>query len=244
MRIGPLRAAFFTFISFHRSAATMPRPSRVVLPSVPLHIIQRGNNRIPCFLSPNDYLVYLDMLRECAMDCGCAVHAYVLMSNHVHLLLSPDDDNSVSMMMQRLGRRYVRYFNQRHGRTGTLWEGRFRSSLVQEERYLMICHRYIELNPVRARIVAAPADYPWSSHSANAFGRHNALLTPHLVYTALGSTSVARQVAYRHLFNEALTEDTLDQVRHAANGNRALGTASAKASAFKLAGEKLPKTGV
>jgi putative transposase len=110
----------------------MPRPPRVVLPSVPLHVIQRGNNRNPCFASRNDYLVYLDILRECAFDCGCALHAYVLMSNHVHLLLSPDADDSVSTMMQRLGRRYVWYFNRRHARTGTLWEGRFRSSLVDE----------------------------------------------------------------------------------------------------------------
>jgi putative transposase len=213
----------------------MPRPRRVVLPSIPLHIIQRGNNRTPCFVSQNDYLVYLDMLRECAFDCGCALHAYVLMTNHVHLLLSPSEDDSVSTMMQRLGRRYVLYFNRRHGRTGTLWEGRFRSSLVQDERYLMICHRYIELNPVRACMVDAPSDYPWSSYRANALGQQDSLLTPHLLYTRLGSDSMTRQTAYQQQFNEALSDETLAQVRQAGNSNRPLGA---------MPKEKLPKIGV
>jgi putative transposase len=204
----------------------MPRPRRVVLPSVPLHIIQRGNNRVPCFASANDYLVYLDMLRECAFDCGCAVHAYVLMTNHVHLLLSPSDGDSVSMMMKRLSCRYVLYFNRRHDRTGTLWEGRFHSSLVQDERYLMICHRYIELNPIRACMVAAPSEYPWSSYLGNALGRQNDLLTPHSVYTRLGADADTRQAAYRHLFSECLSDDTLDQLRQAGKGNRPLGALS------------------
>jgi putative transposase len=213
----------------------MPRPRRAVLPSVPLHIIQRGNNRIPCFASPDDYRVYLDMLRECAFDCGCALHAYVLMTNHVHLLLSPSDDDGASSMMQRLGRRYVCYFNRRHARTGTLWEGRFRSSLVQDERYLMICHRYIELNPIRAYMAEVPSDYPWSSYRANAFGQPNHLLTPHLLYTRLGNDAAARQAAYQHLFVEALSNDTLDQLRQAGKGNRPLGA---------ISNEKLPKIGV
>jgi putative transposase len=174
------------------------------------------------------------MLRECAFDCGCAVHAYVLMTNHVHLLLSPSDGDSVSMMMKRLSCRYVLYFNRRHDRTGTLWEGRFHSSLVQDERYLMICHRYIELNPVRARIVDAPSDYPWSSHPANAFGREDSLLTPHPLYTRLGSDARTRQTAYQHLFSEALSEASLVQVRQAGKGNRPLGS---------IFNEKLPKTG-
>ena len=204
----------------------MPRPPRVVLPSVPLHIIQRGNNRVPCFAGTSDYLVYLDMLRECAFDCGCGLHAYVLMSNHVHLLLSPDSDDSASTMMQRLGRRYVGYFNRRHGRTGTLWEGRFHSSVVQDQRYLMVCHRYIELNPVRARMVDAPADYPWSSHQSNALGQHSPLLTPHLSYLGLGGEPAARQAAYRGLFSETLSEAMLDLVRQSGNGNRPLGGVS------------------
>jgi putative transposase len=195
------------------------------LPSVPLHIIQRGNNRMPCFGVQNDYLVYLDMLRECASDSGCAVHAYVLMSNHVHLLLSPDDGDSASAMMRRLGQRYVQYFNRRHARTGTLWEGRFRSCVVQDDRYFLLCHRYIELNPVRACMVGAPADYPWSSHRTNAFGHENSLLTPHVAYEGLGSNPAERLAAYRYLFSQVLPEELLGQLRQAINGNRALGVA-------------------
>jgi len=204
----------------------MPRPPRVVLPSVPLHVIQRGNNRIPCFIHENDYLVYLDMLRECAYDVGCALHAYVLMTNHVHLLLSPDSEGSASTMMQRLGQRYVQYFNRRHGRTGTLWEGRFRSSLVQDERYFMICHRYIELNPVRAQMVDRPADYRWSSYQTNAFGHDNPLITPHPLYASLGADAAARRMAYQGLFDEVLSEDLLNEIRYAGNGNRRLGADS------------------
>jgi putative transposase len=201
----------------------MPRPHRVVLPSIPLHVIQRGNNRAACFHLHNDYAVYLDMLYECAFDTGCAVHAYVLMSNHVQLLLSPDSAESASTMMQRLGQRYVQYFNRRHTRTGTLWEGRFRSSSVQDERYFLVCQRYIELNPVRAHMVDAPADYPWSSHRANAYGHANALITPLATYTSLGRAAAVRHAAYRHLFEEALSEKVLDEIRTAGNGNRALG---------------------
>jgi putative transposase len=204
----------------------MPRPRRVVLPFIPLHVIQRGNNRMPCFQVQNDYPIYLDMLRECAFDAGCAVHAYVLMSNHVHLLLSPDTSDSASTLMQRLGQRYVQYFNRRHGRTGTLWEGRFRSSPVEDECYFLVCQRYIELNPVRAHMVQAPADYPWSSHRANAFGHESALITPHPVYASLGKSPALRHAAYRHLFSEALPEELVDEVRKAGNSNRPLGTAT------------------
>jgi putative transposase len=166
------------------------------------------------------------MLRECAFDCACALHAYVLMTNHVHLLLSPSEDGSASMMMQRLGRRYVGYFNRRHARTGTLWEGRFRSSLVQDERYLMMCHRYIELNPIRACMVDAPSDYPWSSHRGNALGQQNDLLTPHSLYMRLGADAMARQAAYRHLFSETLSDEALGRIRQAGKGNRPLGSLS------------------
>jgi putative transposase len=242
--VEPLVALAFKFTAFRCPSFPMPRPHRVVLPSVPLHIIQRGNNRVPCFVAQTDYLAYLDMLGECAFDCGCALHAYVLMTNHVHLLLSPDDCDSASMMMQRLGRRYVRYFNRRYDRTGTLWEGRFRSSLVQDERYLMVCHRYIELNPVRACMVDLPADYPWSSHLTNAFGHRSTFLTPHLAYMGLGDDPMARQGAYRHLFSETLSKEVLDHIRQAGNGNRPLSALSSGASATELASKKLPKIGV
>jgi putative transposase len=201
----------------------MARRPRLVLPAVPLHIIQRGNNRNPCFASETDYLVYLTLLRRYAAAAACQVHAYVLMSNHVHLLLSSGGRDGPSMLMRRLGQHYVQYFNRRHQRTGTLWEGRFRSCLVEEARYLLICQRYIELNPVRARMVNDPGAYPWSSFRANALGEENPLITPHVVYAGLGAHDAERRSAYRYLFQEALSDHLLEQIRHASNSNSPLG---------------------
>lgn len=202
----------------------MARRARLVLPDVPLHIIQRGNNRSPCFFSDADYRVYLDMLRECAEDTGCDLHAYVLMTNHVHLLISPSDTEAPGSLMRRLGQRYVQYVNRRQGRSGTLWEGRFRSSLVDDERYLLVCQRYIELNPVRAGIVSDPESYQWSSYRTNALGAHSKLLTPHAVYAGLARDQGERLAAYRGLFKEALSQQELARIRQASNGNFALGT--------------------
>lgn len=211
----------------------MPRPPRIVLPTVPLHIIQRGNNRIPCFGAESDYLVYLDILRECAYDHGCTLHAYVLMTNHVHLLLSPAQESSPSMLMQRLGQRYVQYFNRRHARTGTLWEGRFRSCLILDERYFLTCQRYIELNPVRANMVDTPERYPWSSYRSNALGEASALVSPHLVYANLHADTAQRCAAYRALCAEVLSDSVLDEIRQASQSNRPLGAAEAKAASSK-----------
>jgi putative transposase len=204
----------------------MSRPTRLVLPAVPLHIIQRGNNRGPCFAGPSDYLVYLTLLRQYAAETACHIHAYVLMTNHVHLLLSAGSRTGPSVLMRRLGQHYVQYFNRRQGRSGTLWEGRFRSCLVDSERYLLVCQRYIELNPVRARMVEMPEAYPWSSYRANALGAADPLVTPHLVYTGLGRHDVDRRAAYRHLFLEDLSEQLLAEIRRAGNGGRPLGSAS------------------
>lgn len=201
----------------------MARRPRLVLPAVPLHIIQRGNNRNPCFASETDYLVYLSLLRQYAAAAACQIHAYVLMTNHVHLLLSSGSGDGPSMLMRRLGQHYVQYFNRRHQRTGTLWEGRFRSCLVEQERYLLICQRYIELNPVRAHMVSDPGGYPWSSFRANALGEDNPLVTPHVVYEGLGMHASERRSAYRHLFQEALSEQLLAQIRYASNSNSPLG---------------------
>jgi putative transposase len=222
----------------------MPRPRRLVLPSVPLHVIQRGNNRLPCFACRSDYLVYLDMLRECAYDCGCALHAYVLMTNHTHLLFSPDDEHGASVLMQRLGQRYVQYFNRRHTRTGTLWEGRFRSCLVLDEQYFLACQRYIELNPVRAQMVDEPEHYPWSSYRINAFGQHSFLIKPHLAYLRLHHETIPRQAAYRQLCGEALPDQLLAEIRDASNGNRSLGIEEARATALDDAVAQFPKTGL
>jgi putative transposase len=201
----------------------MARRPRSVLPAVPLHIIQRGNNRSPCFASEADYLVYLTLLRQYAAETSCHVHAYVLMTNHVHLLLSSGSTTGPSVLMRRLGQHYVQYFNRRHQRTGTLWEGRFRSCLVECERYLLICQRYIELNPVRAGMVSDPGHYPWSSYRANASGVDDPLVTPHLVYVGLGTHDADRRAVYRHLFQETLSEQLLAQIRHASNSNAPLG---------------------
>lgn len=215
----------------------MTRRLRSVLPAVPLHIIQRGNNRGPCFGCEADYLVYLTLLREYAAAVGCQVHAYVLMTNHVHLLMSADARNGPSMLMQRLGQHYVQYFNRRYERTGTLWEGRFRSCLVDNERYLLICHRYIEMNPVRAGMVDDPGNYLWSSYRANALGRDDPVVTPHAVYAGLGGHD-----AYRHLFMETLSDEMLQQIRYTGNSNTPLGApAFVDEMARRLGGRPEPR---
>jgi putative transposase len=191
----------------------MPRKPRFFLSDVPVHIVQRGNNRQAIFFADEDYRAYLGWLNEAATRWACAIHAYVLMTNHVHLLLSPTDPKGVSGLMQYLGRRYVPYINHRYRRSGTLWEGRFKSSLIQSETYLLLCYRYIELNPVRAAMVVAPGDYPWSSYPHNAIGYEDASLTPHPEYLRLGATDAERQSAYRLLFAERLDPALLNRMR-------------------------------
>ena len=201
----------------------MPRRPRVVLAHVPLHLIQRGNNRQVCFVADDDYRFYLDCLKEFAGNTGCRVHAYVLMTNHVHLLISADGSDAPGALMKALGQRYVQYFNRTYRRSGTLWEGRYRSCLTQAEDYLLACQRYIELNPARAGMVEHPADYRWSSYRANAQGEANELVQPHEVYQALGLDANGRQAAYRELFRYELEPGLVDQIRCATNGNFALG---------------------
>ncbi|MDC8759289.1 transposase [Janthinobacterium fluminis] len=202
----------------------MPRRARLVLPNVALHLIQRGNNRQPCFFADADYRVYLRWLAEHADASACRIHAYVLMSNHVHLLISADAPAAPAMLMKALGQQYVQYVNRRYQRSGSLWEGRYRSCLVQDETYLLVCQRYIELNPVRAGLVCEPAQYLWSSYCGNAEGRLDPILSRHPVYEAMGADGVARQDAYRGLFREALRPELLRAVRKATNGNFALGS--------------------
>lgn len=180
----------------------------------PLHIVQRGVNKQSCFLDTTDCRAYLAALCETSVDYAVAVHAYVLMTNHVHMLVSPHDADGASRMMQQLGRKYVSYFNKRHARTGPLWEGRFRSSVIDSSRYLLACYRYIELNPVRAGMVASPEEYRWSSYHANAFGRAHVLITPHIEYVALARNRAERCRAYRRLFTGEHDEDD-DKLRTA-----------------------------
>ena len=201
----------------------MPRRARLSLPGIPWHIIQRGNNRSVCFFADEDYRLYLDHLAELAERFECAVHAYVLMTNHVHLLLTPEEADGPALLMKHLGQRYVQYVNRTYKRSGTLWEGRFRSCLTQTEDYVLACYRYIELNPVRANMVRHPREYKWSSYRVNAEGKEDSLLTPHDQYRRLGSTWVSRRENYRALFKAHIDEEELDQIRQATNGNYALG---------------------
>ena len=201
----------------------MPRKPRFQLPGVPTHVVQRGNNRQPIFFAPEDYQAYLRWVSEGLGRYGCELHAYVLMTNHVHLLLSPDTRQGISHLMQYVGRHYVPYVNRVYRRTGTLWEGRYKASLIQAERYLLVCMRYIELNPVRARMVKSPAQYRWSSYRANGQGHEDQLITPHECYRALARNQAARQVAYRALFRQQPASEQLSEVRAAWNTGTPLG---------------------
>ena len=203
----------------------MPRRPRIHLPGVPIHLVQRGHNREACFFADEDFLAYREWLGDALKKTGCALHAYVLMTNHVHLLVSAERGESPGALMKALGQRYVQYFNRTYRRSGTLWEGRYRSCLTQAEDYLLACQRYIELNPVRAGMVAHPADYPWSSYRANAQGDEDALVTPHEIYLGLGVTQASRLAAYRELFRSELEPGLVEQIRQASNGNFALGSA-------------------
>ena len=182
----------------------MARLPRLTLPGHLHHVIQRGNNRQPIFVDRQDYETMLALLTESARSCQVAVHAYVLMANHFHLLATPTTAQGLSSMMQAVGRRYVQYFNRRHGRTGTLWEGRYRSTVVQPERYLLSCMVYIDLNPVRAGKAARAADYPWSGHGHWLGLRSERLLTPHALYWGLGNTPFAREAAYAALVDAGI----------------------------------------
>ncbi len=174
----------------------MARLARLTVAGYPHHIIQRGNNRQTIFAAPADYDFMLSLLHEHAGALNVAVHAYVLMGNHFHLLATPETDDGIPQLMQAVGRRYVRYFNQRQARTGTLWEGRYKSALIQAERYLLACMVYLDLNPVRAHLVKEPAAYPWSSHAHYIGQRTDRLLTPHPLYWEMGNTPFAREIAY------------------------------------------------
>lgn len=176
-----------------------------------------------------DRLVFADYLVSTMKQHHCCIHAYVFMTNHVHLLVTPNEIGGISRMMQSLGRRYVRYFNMRYHRTGTLWEGRYRSTLIESERYLLTCYRYIELNPVRAGLVTDASEYRWSSHAANAFGAYDPLVSPHERYSALGLDPDTRRRAYRALFEVAIEADILTEIRQATNLEWALGSETFRA---------------
>ena len=217
----------------------MARLPRLNLPGIPQHVVQRGNNRQVCFFTEQDYTVYLSKLKEYSQKYKVAVHSYILMTNHVHLLLTPEEGDGVSRLIQSLGRYYVRYVNQTHGRSGTLWEGRYKSTLVDSDNYFLIVSRYIELNPVRANMVEHPVEYPWSSYQRNAMGKPIALLTPHDCYQSLAKVDKKRQEIYKSLFDQEIPDYTLKEIRDAINKAWVLGDDRFKKQIEKQAGRRV-----
>lgn len=207
----------------------MPRKPRFYVPGAPVHAVQRGHNWSAVFFDDLDYLEYLRCLKQAADSCGCAVHAYVLMTNHVHLLLTPERTDSVGRLFQSLGRHYVRYVNDTYQRYGGLWEGRYKCNVIESQAYLLSCMRYIELNPVRAGMVDHPAEYRWSSYASNALGVSNAVLTQHPEYVTLGRLSGHRQSVYRGLFGAESDPDELALLRRALQTGTPLGNEKFKA---------------
>ena len=183
------------------------------VPGLSHHVRHRGNNRCDVFLDADDRETFLSILRHSADRHNVAIHGYVLMTTHYHAQVSAADADGLPRMMQSVGRRYVRYFNDRHRRTGTLWEGRYRASLIMDEAYWLNCLRYIEANPVRAGMAADPADYAWSSYQSNALGRHDELLTPHNLYLQLGETASERARTWALMCGNPLSEKDLAHIR-------------------------------
>ena len=202
----------------------MPRRPRIKLAGVPQHVVQRGINREPCFFAEEDYHCYLHWLHKSAADWHCAIHAYVLMTNHVHLLVTAEKPDGIAKLMQTIGRRYVQYINRSYRRTGSLWEGRFKSSVVQAEDYLLTCMRYIEFNPVRANMVNDPAQYRWSSYRHNGLGQTDERIAPHPLYLGLGRNESDRLAAYRALFRSELDGEALADIRLALSQGQPLGS--------------------
>lgn len=205
----------------------MARLPRLTIPGFPYHVLQRGNDRRPIFVDPADRERYLATLRGVAQQAGLAVHAYALMPDHVHLLVTPAAAGDVGRALQAVGRRYVRWFNDRHARAGALFEGRYRSAVVEPDGFLLPCMRYIELNPVRAGLVDAAAEFAWSSHRHHIGRAVDPLITDHAVYWALGNTPFERQAAYLRLFEHAPPEAETAAIRSATHGGWLLGSAEA-----------------
>lgn len=216
----------------------MPRRPRIHLDGIPLHIVQRGHNREPCFFGEEDCHAYLYWLSEALQKERCALHAYALMTNHVHLLVTPERASSIPQIIIALGRRYVQYINRIYRRTGTLWDSRYKSSLIQADSYLLSCQRYIELNPVRAAMVDDPAHYRWTSYRHNALGQPNTYLLPHPIYFSLGHDGKTRQSAYRSLFRGELDQEAISDIRLALNQNQPLGNSRFYAKVEAMTGQR------
>ena len=217
----------------------MARQPRIDVAGMAQHLIQRGVDRTVCFAADEDRRFYLSALQKVANEHDCQIHAYVLMNNHVHMLVTGGQPGCISTMMQALGRRYVQYFNSRYHRTGTLWEGRFKSSLVDSENYLLCCYRYIELNPVRAHMVPRAQDYSWSSVHANAFGKPDPVVSPHLVFLDLGKDLSSRLGSYRALLCEPIPENEISSIRAHINQGKALGSTGFQRQIEELVGRSV-----
>ena len=202
----------------------MPRKPRFFVPGAPVHAVQRGHGKAAVFFDDFDYLEYLRCLKQAADSCECAIHAYALMTNHVHLLLTPEREDSTARLFQSIGRHYVRHINQTYQRSGGLWEGRHKCNVIDSSQYLLSCMRYIEMNPVRAKMVSQPADYRWTSYAANALGVSNAIVSPHVEYEALGGSVGSRTKAYRELFEIHADADELHALRAALQTGTPLGS--------------------
>ena len=216
----------------------MARLPRYFVKGQPQHIIQRGNNRELIFIHDDDYHFYIECLQSAIQKNKLSVHSYVLMSNHVHILASPDVETSISKTLQSVGRKYVQYFNYTYKRTGTLWEGRYKATVIDSDQYLLTCMRYIELNPVRANMVKHPCDYPWSSYAANAEGKINKLVKPHEVYRKMGVNEEERQSTYRRLFQSAIGKADLNALREATNKGWVLGGDRFREEIERLSGRR------
>ena len=217
----------------------MARKTRMYIPGVPAHVVQRGNNRSACFFSDDDYQYYKTLLLQGMKRYGAELHAYCLMTNHVHLLLTPLAEDSISRVLQHVGRQYVQYINKTYKRSGTLWEGRHKGSLVDAENYLLTCYRYIELNPVAANMVTQPQDYQWSSYRANAWGKSDPLITPHEIYLSIDKCIEHAQHHYRELFKVMISDVDIHQIRNTTSKNFPLGDERFKQQIEKTLERKL-----
>ncbi len=217
----------------------MARLPRIYVKNQPQHIIQRGKNHEQIFTDKQDYLFYLKCLQEASKIHKLNIHAYVLMPDHMHLLASPQQENSIGKVMQSIGQRYAQYFNHKYERTGTLWDGRYKATLLESGPYLLTCMRYIELNPVRANKASQPKEYPWSSYCCNALGDSNGFLKPHRVYQQLGKEVKERKKAYRALFRRRLPSETIEDIRNATNKAWVLGGDRFKKKMEKLSGRRV-----
>lgn len=211
----------------------MARLPRLIVPHQPHHVIQRGAGQQAVFLDADDYLMFLKYLKEATRQFKVAIHAYVLMPNHIHLLASPADQTGMARMMQWIGRFYVPYFNLKYGRVGTLWQGRYKAAVVDSERYFLVCARYIELNPVRAGLASVPEDYRWSSYQHHVGMRSDPLIAEHALFWALGNTPFAREAAYRQLIEQSISASEVQAMTEATLKGWAIGSEQFKAALEK-----------